>query len=56
MAEEEKKQQRYVGVPVSEKNYNFLQVLNERTRRKFDKMLRDRAIVLVEKLRRGVKI
>lgn len=56
MEEKPEKVQRYVRVPVSDKDYNFLSVLKDSVRRSFDKGLRDRAIMLVAKLRRGVKI
>lgn len=56
MEEPEVKVQKYVRVPVTEKNYNFLTVLNERTRRIFDNRVKAHVIVLIEKLRRGSKL
>lgn len=56
MDEEQPKVQKYLRVPVSDKNHNFLSVLNERARKVFDNRLRAYSILLVEKLKRGTKI
>lgn len=56
MDEDEKKVQRYVRVPVTEKNYNFMAVLNDRTRRLLDNRIKAHVVLLIEKLRRGAKI
>lgn len=56
MAEEEVKIQKYVKVPVSDKDYRFLSSLKDVVRRTFDNRLRKSMLVLVEKLRRGTKL
>jgi len=56
MDEPEVKLQKTFRVNISERNHNFISVINERTRKLLDKRMRERLIVLVEKLRRGAKI
>lgn len=56
MPEEEPKRQYFIRVPVSEKTHNFLSVVKDSAHKAVIKQLRDKATILVEKLKRGAKL
>jgi len=56
MAKDEEKVQKYVKIPVSDKNKQFLSTLKESTNKAFIGRLKGNMVVLLEKLRRGTRI
>lgn len=56
MAEEEVKVQRFLRVPISEKDFQFLKALKSSRVKAINARLRANFLVLVDKVKRGVYI
>lgn len=56
MEEKPERVQKYVRVPVSERDNTFLSVIKDSVRKAVVKQLRDKLIILVTKLRHGSKL
>jgi len=56
MSEEETKKQRYLRVPISDKDHKFLSTLKPSIVKSVNGRLKQNMLILIDKLRRGVSI
>lgn len=56
MAKDEEKVQKYVRIPISDKDKQFLSTLKESANKAFIARLRGNMLILLDKLRRGTRI
>ena len=56
MADEVEKVKRVLRIPISEANYQFIRLLSDKTVRYFERSVREEAVFLLDKLRKGKPI